>query len=130
MGNIWGRAIQTLKLEPIFGPKAWSTKSSCLDVHPRGSMPTGTKCCCMSCHRSGREHHPDLIHTAEDLVELSAWQPEKGRDEWSEPEPLSDKPQPTCYQGALKPAPVETRRQRRAKKFGERQVQAATSSPI
>lgn len=34
---------------------------TCADVHPRGPMPEGTRCCCASCHKSGVEGHPDLV---------------------------------------------------------------------
>jgi hypothetical protein len=129
MMGILAKGIQILTLEPIFGDKTWSPRSSCADVHPHGELPDGSKCCCMAGHESGVEWDRRLVRTDADLQEIAAWQPEKGRDEWSESEPPSDKPQPTRYEGVPKPVPVETRRQRRAKKAAQRQAQAATSSP-
>jgi hypothetical protein len=40
----------------IYGAKPWTSKSSCKDVHPRGPIKHGDKCCCGSCHRSGIDH--------------------------------------------------------------------------
>lgn len=34
---------------------------TCSDVHPRGPMPEGTRCCCAACHKSGVEGHPSLV---------------------------------------------------------------------
>src|SRR5580693_10000219 len=97
--GIFAMGVQALTLEPIFGDEPWSPKSSCADVHPHGKLPDGSKCCCMAGHESGVEWDRRLILTASNLEEIAAWKPEKGRDQWSEPEPPSDKPQPTKYAG-------------------------------
>lgn len=95
-----------LTLMPIFGVRAWSPQSTCADVHPHGKMPSGTRCCCMACHQTGQEKHPDLRTTATDQLALARWEPPDGVDEWSYP----DAAEPTRY---VPPAP-EVKLDRRA----------------
>lgn len=44
------------RLLVIYGLKAWTSRSSCADVHPHGPIPRGSQCCCAACHKSGRDH--------------------------------------------------------------------------
>lgn len=77
--------------EPIFGVKAWGANSTCDDVH-HGPIPAGSNNCCMSCHTTGHDGHPDLSVTPKDEQDLKVWVPdtEDGRDRWSDdPSPES-----------------------------------------
>jgi hypothetical protein len=113
--GIMAKALEALTLEPIFGPCPWSHLSTCQQVHPRGDIPSGSKCCCMACHRTGVEKHAAFRETAAGMLRLKEWQPEGGKDEWS---PEADRPEPTRYEGPPKPEPVLTRKQKRDIKYG------------
>ena len=60
MGGIWSDWVapdrRAPDLEPVFGPKAWGASSTCRAVHPNGSIPPGSRCVCMACHKCGVEH--------------------------------------------------------------------------
>lgn len=117
----WSRAMEAIKLEPIFGPKTWGADSTCRDVHPHGPMPEGSRCCCMACHKSGVEWHRALKITPQDEERLKNYVPrdEDGnpiRDQWSErDEPATN---PTKYEPA---APMSTKERKKAKRkaFGK-----------
>src|SRR6185437_2440 len=112
--GIWAQAIERLTLEPIFGQRAWTPRSTCENVHPRGPMPKGTNCCCMACHRTGRERHPLLAIDAEDRLKIQKWNPPEGGDPWSE----NDRAKATRYQKPADPKAKKTRTQKRAEKYG------------
>jgi hypothetical protein len=89
------------RLEPLFPVLAYTPFSACPHY---GRMRDGTRMCCMICHLTGVEAHPALQ-----------------RDRGSEPKP--EKKPPVVV---VKPAKVETRRERRARQFA---AQPARSSP-
>lgn len=113
--SMWDVAQDKLRLEPIFGPKAWSASSTCDDVHPRGPIPSGSRCCCMVCHQTGVESHPDLKETLEDKLALLSWKPPEGGDQWSE----FDLAEPTTYEPDATEPVAETRKERRRRQFAE-----------
>lgn len=65
-------------LEPVFGPASFTPGTTCDDIHSRGPIPEGSRCCCMACHRSGVErqvrHH---VKPADGQI----------RDGWTAPTP-------------------------------------------
>lgn len=105
--GVWAAALEALRLEPTFGQSAWTRCSTCGNVHPRGPIPSGSKLCCMACHRTGVERHPALKESARDRIRLQKWVPADGRDEWSGIE--ADMAMPTKYGGAPKAAIKLTR---------------------
>jgi hypothetical protein len=44
------------ELTPVFGVKTFDATTTCADIHPHGAIPSGSKCICMACHKSGVEH--------------------------------------------------------------------------
>lgn len=102
-----------LDLVPIFGIRAWSAASDCRDVHPHGPIPAGSRCCCMACHRSGREKHPALRETAADRLRVARWEPPEEGDQWTRP----DSAEPTRYDPPT-PGKKLTRDEWRAIQYG------------
>jgi len=109
--GMWDRATERLTLEPTFGPQpGFSPATTCSAVHPPAGIRPGSRLCCMVCHRTGVEHHPDLRETAADKLAIKNWKEPEGGDQWS----YRATAEPTAYQP---PAASATRRQRRAKQF-------------
>jgi hypothetical protein len=73
------------ELVPIFGPKTFDATTTCQAIHPRGAIPSGYRCVCMSCHRSGVDHR------VRDHVKPGNGQL---RDGWDAPEPTRYLPPP------------------------------------
>ena len=84
-------------LIPLFPVVTFTRSSSC--PH-KWKIRIGSIFCCMVCHKSGQDHHPLLQ-----------------RDKLKDPKPPAREPEPSTTQ---KPAPVETRRERRARLFGQK----------
>jgi hypothetical protein len=48
-------AAYSPRFTPLFGCRPFTPQTTCEDVHPGGSIPTGSRCVCMVCHQTG---HP------------------------------------------------------------------------
>lgn len=103
-------ASLSVRLEPIFGSLPWARVTTCLDIHPRGAIPHGSKCCCMACHKSGKDQHPVMTITEKDRLELKRFEAD---DEYAA------EAAPTVYHAEPK-SKKETRRERRARQFGHK----------
>jgi hypothetical protein len=115
----WAKVLENLKLEPIFGDQPWSRDITCRDIHPGGGIRFGSRCCCMRCHRSGKDHHPVLAITTKDRLELERFEAD---DEYAA------EATPTVYHAEPKPK-KETRRERRARLYGPRTAEPGETKP-
>ena len=91
-------------LEPIFGNQPFTPQTTCKDIHPGGRIPKGSACCCMACHKSGKDH----LRLKGDAIGS------KLNEDWSDDTDAETKP--TKYEPPAKGTKL-TRKQKRAAKF-------------
>lgn len=61
------------RLEPLFGILPFTPKTTCLQIHPHGPIPRGSKVVCMGCHRTGIEGNRVFRRDAMDRNGSRTW---------------------------------------------------------
>lgn len=78
-------------LVPIFGFHGFGADTGCDKVHPGGPIPSGSKCCCMVCNKSGRDHWEKVRNDGRVGRPRDEWVKEEERQQGNQA------PRPTRY---------------------------------